>query len=259
MTKFITLYSSSSGNCTLISDGDTNILVDAGVSASKICASLAESGIDPSEIDAVLITHEHSDHISGLRVFCRKYHTSVYANAKTMEHVISSCSVASGSAHIITEGTPFTVRSMRVKAFATPHDSASSVGYIIESEGKKYGVATDTGTITKAMLSALAGCEAVLIESNHDEQMLMGGPYPYPLKKRILSDRGHLSNAKCAWLATQLAIWGTKRIAIGHLSEQNNTPDKAFETACQMLESNSFKPGRDVILKVAPKDEICII
>lgn len=259
MIKFITLYSSSSGNCTLLSDGDTNILIDAGVSASKICDSLHKVGVDPCEIDAVLVTHEHSDHIAGLKVLCKKYHTAVYANSATMEHIICAASLPSGCARIISAGTPFAIRSMQVRAFATPHDSAASVGYIIEAEGKKYGVATDTGTITKSMLSSLALCEAVLIESNHDEQMLRSGPYPYPLKKRILSDSGHLSNDKCAWLATQLAIWGTKRIALGHLSEHNNTESKAYEAASRMLSDNNFTPGSDVILKVAPKDEICII
>jgi len=259
MIKFITLYSSSSGNCTLLSDGDTNLLIDAGVSASKICDSLHKAGVDPCEIDAVLVTHEHSDHISGLRVLCKKYHTAVYANAATMEHIISSAGLPSGCARIISAGTPFAIRSMQVRAFATPHDSAAPMGYIIEAEGKKYGIATDTGTITKSMLSALAGCEAVLIESNHDEQMLKTGPYPYPLKKRILSDSGHLSNDKCAWLATQLAIWGTKRITLGHLSEHNNTMAKAYEATSRMLSDNNFTVGSDVILKVAPKDEICII
>jgi len=260
MTKFYTLYSSSSGNCTLISDGETNILIDAGVSASKICAALNSVGILPEEIDGILVTHEHSDHISGIRVFSRKYNTSVYANAGTMEQVLKSApDISPSNVNIITNSTPFQVRSMKIRSFETPHDSVASVGYIIESEGEKYGVATDTGTITKAMLSALAGCEAVLIEANHDEKMLADGPYPYPLKKRIFSDKGHLPNPKCAWLATQLAIWGTKRIALGHLSEHNNTSEKAYACVKAMLEENGFKVGTDVIMKVAAKDETCII
>ena len=260
MPKFCTLYSSSSGNCTLISDGDTNILVDAGVSASKICSSLEKLGLLPDEIDAVLVTHEHSDHISGLRILCRKYNIAVYANAKTMEKIMEVCTdLPSGCIHIITASVPFEVGSMNVKGFSTPHDSVASFGYIIESEGKKYAVATDTGTVTKAMLTNLAGAEAVLIESNHDEEMLKNGPYPYVLKKRILSDTGHLSNSSGAWLATQLAMWGTKRIILGHLSEKNNTPEKAFECTKNLLERNGFKVGSDILLKVAPSDEICNI
>ncbi|MBQ4629827.1 MAG: MBL fold metallo-hydrolase [Clostridia bacterium] len=260
MTKFLTLYSSSSGNCTLVSDGETNILIDAGVSCARICSALKEIGIQPGEIDGILVTHEHSDHISGIRVFSQKYNTKVYANIKTMAHVLKAApNLAAGNACVITPSKPFGIRSMNIKAFVTPHDSAESVGYIIECDDKKFGIATDTGKITQAMLSNLAGCEAVLIESNHDEEMLKNGPYPYMLKKRILSDFGHLSNAKCAWLATQLAIWGTKRIALGHLSEHNNTEDKAYKTTCEMLQSNNFKVGTDVILKVCKKSEICNI
>lgn len=244
----------------LISDGETNLLIDAGVSCAKICSALSDVGVSPEHIDGILVTHEHSDHISGIKVFSAKYNTKVYANAKTMAHILKNApGLASGNVCIITEASPFKIRSMKIKAFSTPHDSADSVGYIVESEDRKYGVATDTGKITKAMLSNLAGCEAVLIESNHDEEMLKEGPYPYVLKKRILSDFGHLSNAKCAWLATQLAIWGTKRIILGHLSDQNNTEEKAFLATKNMLEANNFRLDSDIIVRVAKKDEICII
>ena len=260
MTKFLSLYSSSSGNSILICNDDTNILIDAGVSAAKICDSLNKVGIDPATIDAVLVTHEHSDHICGIRVLAKKYNIPVFANASTMSGVLKAApTIRPGDAHIIVPSTEYAIRSMTVKAFVTPHDSASSVGYVIESDGKKFAVATDTGSITKAMLGALAGCEAVVIEANHDEDMLKNGPYPYALKKRILSDVGHLSNKNCAWLATQLAIWGTKRILLGHLSEQNNTPEKAFDCVKNSLEANGFNVGGDLILKVAPKDEICYI
>ena len=260
MVRFCSLYSSSSGNSTLLSDGDTNILIDAGVSAAKITAALSNLNISPGEIDAILVTHEHTDHICGIRVLSKKHNIPVYANPKTMEHILKAApDIAPGNARIITPSATVGIRSVVVKAFSTPHDSADSMGYVVCSEGKKYAVATDTGHITKAMLSNLAGCEAVLIESNHDEEMLRQGSYPYVLKKRILSDRGHLSNSKCAWLATQLAIWGTKRIALGHLSEQNNTGAKAYDASAAMLEANNFKVGSDVILKVAQKDEICVI
>ena len=157
MIKFLTLYSSSSGNCTLISDGETNLLIDAGVSCARICAALKEVGIHPGEIDGILVTHEHCDHIGGIKVFTQKYNTKVYANVKTMAHVLKAApNLCAGNACIITPSKPFCIRSMNVKAFVTPHDSAQSVGYIIECDGKKYGVATDTGKITQAMLSNLA-------------------------------------------------------------------------------------------------------
>ena len=186
MIKFCSLYSSSSGNSTLLSDGDTNILIDAGVSAAKITAALSNLNVMPEEIDGILVTHEHSDHIAGIRVLSKKYNIPVYANPATMEFVLKAApEIAPGNARIISASNPFVIRSVTVKAFSTPHDSAGSLGYVMCAENKKYAVATDTGCITKAMLSNLAGCEAVLIESNHDEEMLKTGPYPYALKKRI--------------------------------------------------------------------------
>ncbi|MBO5744010.1 MAG: MBL fold metallo-hydrolase [Clostridia bacterium] len=260
MTRFLSLYSSSSGNSILISNSSTNILIDAGVSASKIVASLNEVGLGAQDIDAIFVTHEHSDHISGIRVLSKKYNIPVYANAPSMEGVLKNApQIPPGSANIISASNVYEINSMKVKPFIIPHDSAAAFGYVIESEGKKYAVATDTGCITKAMLSNLAGCEAVIIEANHDVKMLNCGTYPYHLKRRILSDKGHLSNDKCAWLATQLAIWGTKRILLGHLSRENNTPQKAFECVNKCLEENGFKVGTDVLLKVAQPDEITYI
>ncbi len=260
MTEFISLYSSSSGNSTLISNNDTNILIDAGVSASKICAALGKANKDPGELDAIFVTHEHSDHVSGIRLMSKKYNIPVFAAAATMEEILKAApDIREGNAHIISVPGIYNIRSMRVKSFATPHDSRQSVGYIVESDDKRYAVATDTGSVTKTMLANLAGCEAVLIEANHDVNMLKSGPYPYYLKKRILSDTGHLSNEKCAWLATQLAIWGTKRILLGHLSDKNNTPEAAYECVRLSLESNGFTVGRDVILKLASRDEPTLI
>jgi len=257
MLRFCTLFSSSSGNCTFISDGSTNLLVDAGVSASKIVNSLADIGVSPGEIDGILVTHEHSDHISGIGVLTRKYNISVYANEKTAEAMkVSSSGIVPGCIKTIVTGESFTIRSAEVRAFKTPHDSASSVGYTVTMDNTKLGVATDTGCITKPMLAALAGCGAVVIESNHDVDMLQSGPYPYILKKRILSDNGHLSNENGAWLATQLALWGTKHIVLGHLSDKNNTPQKAYDASFKMLSENGFEVNEDVNLLVASKNEI---
>jgi len=259
MINFYTFYSGSRGNCAFISDGDTNILIDAGVSASRIVNSLKDIGTSPEEIDAILVTHEHSDHVSGLKVFCDKFSVPVYLNENTANKLISSGSVSERYVRTIDSGSTFTIRSAGVRSFRTPHDSAESLGYALFMDDKKFGIATDTGCITKTMLSALANCEAVIIESNHDVEMLKNGRYPYVLKKRILSDNGHLSNENCAWLATQLAMWGTKRIALGHLSENNNTPEKAYAASEKMLSENGFKIGTDVKLLVAEKSNICEI
>ena len=255
--KIITLFSSSSGNCTLVTDGDTNILVDAGVSANRVVKALQAINLDICEIDGILITHEHSDHIKGVASLSTKYNIPVYANTKTFMSTadLYGC-IYERNFKQIEAGKPFTVRGMEVYGFSTPHDSADSMGYTFLSDGGYMSVATDTGHISKSMLTNLSKSEIVLIESNHDVKMLKEGRYPYHLKKRILSDSGHLSNDNCAWLATQLAIWGTKRILLGHLSEQNNTPELAYNTAEKMLAENGMVIGRDVLLKVALKSGI---
>lgn len=259
MINFYTFYSGSRGNSAFISDGDTNILIDAGVSASRIVNSLRDIGVSPEELDAVLVTHEHSDHVSGLKVLSDKFSVPVYANENTAEKLLSSGYVSERHIKTIDSGSTFSLRSAEIRSFRTPHDSIESVGYVIRMDDKKFGIATDTGCITKPMLSALANCEAVLIEANHDVEMLKTGKYPYHLKKRILSDNGHLSNENSAWLATQLALWGTKRIALGHLSENNNTPEKVYAEAEKMLSENGFNIGSDVKLVVAEKANICEI
>ena len=260
MIKFCTLYSSSSGNCTFISDTKTNILIDAGVSAARITTALQKIGVNPCDIDAVLVTHEHSDHTCGLSVFTRKYGVAVYANRVTADDIISGdCAVESKYISIFETGESFDIGTAKIRPFKTPHDALESVGYTIGFGDRKFGFATDTGCITKQMLSALAGCEAVVIEANHDVDKLMRGAYPYPLKKRIISDNGHLSNENCAWLATQLAIWGTKHITLGHLSTNNNTYEMAYEAALKLLEENNFNVGTDVTLNVAKKTEITYV
>lgn len=257
MIRFCTLFSSSSGNCVFASDGTTNLLIDAGVSASKIVNSLGEIGVSPQEIDGILVTHEHTDHISGIGVLTKKYGIPVYVNEKTLSQMAKTLTPASmNCVRTIVPGEPFTIRSAMVRSFKTPHDSVSSVGYTITLEDAKLGIATDTGCVTKPMLSALAGCCAVVIEANHNVEMLKNGPYPPNLKSRILSDCGHLSNENCAWLATQLAMWGTKHIVLGHLSDKNNTPDLAYEATYRMLADNGFKVNEDVFLSVAMKNEI---
>ncbi len=260
MIRFCTLFSSSSGNSAFISDGDTNLLIDAGVSASKILNSLKEIGIGADEIDGILVTHEHSDHIAGIGVLARRYNIPVYANEPTMTAITNFFgNFPDDCIRIIKTGESFAIRSAVVRSFKTPHDSAESVGYTVDMCNKKYSVATDTGCITKSMLASLARSEAVLIEANHDVDMLKNGKYPYVLKKRILSDNGHLSNDNCAWLATQLVLWGTGKIILGHLSENNNTPVKAYETVINKLNESSIKAGSDVLLAVAEKNKICEI
>ncbi len=255
MINFYTLYSGSSGNSALISTDNTNILIDAGVSATKIITALNEVGVNPKEIDAILITHEHSDHIAGLDVFLKKFNIPVYANKETL-------SVLEGSIHSVypdrfREITPFesfTIRDTQIFPFDISHDAIHPMGYSIMCDDTKVSFVTDMGKINETILKIICKSKAVLIESNYDEKMLMSGFYPWSLKKRILGDKGHLSNDKAAWVATQLASWGTEHIALGHLSENNNTPDIAYSTVYSMLKSNSLE--NKVTLTVAPRSKI---
>ncbi len=254
MIRFCTLYSSSSGNCTYISDGITSVLIDVGVSASKIINSLKTIGVSPDDIDAILITHEHGDHICGIDVFEKKYGTPIYATEETLKRI--SGGRYQDVANVVTLDRSIDIGTAHVRAFKTPHDTYGSVGYTVTFGDVKLGFATDTGCVTKHMLSALAGCIAVVIEANHDVNKLMSGNYPYPLKQRILSDNGHLSNENCAWLATQLALWGTEYIALGHLSDSNNSPELAFEAVKNKLSENGFIAGENIFLCVADKSRI---
>ena len=223
--------SGSSGNCLLISDHGTNILLDAGISMRRTEEALSQVGCSLRDVDGVLITHEHSDHISGLKMLLKHYHLPVYAPRTVASRLWAMLPESDGCLNIVGTGELFRVGSCKLSAFHTPHDSAESVGYRIEGSGV-FALATDMGHVTEEIRLGLLGADTVLIESNHDEEMLRYGPYPPYLKKRILSDRGHLSNENCALLARELAENGTRAIILGHLSRENNTPEKAL-SACR--------------------------
>lgn len=222
--------SGSSGNCLLLSSGRSHILIDAGISKRRIEQSLAQSGLSMREIGGVLITHEHSDHISGLKMLLKYYAVPVYAPRTVANRLRGCLPEAEPVLHVIPVNEPFEIGDLSATAFHTPHDTDESVGYRIEGGGV-FALATDMGHVTEEVFDALSGADTVLIESNHDEEMLRYGPYPVYLKRRILSDSGHLSNACCAQLARKLALGGTKQIILGHLSRENNTPAIAMRAA----------------------------
>ena len=260
MVKFCTLFSGSSGNCTFISDGNTNLLIDAGVSASRISDALSEIGVSPYDIDGILLTHEHRDHVCGAGVFSRNYSVPVYANKGTLEKASAITGwIYDDYVHIFRTNEKFSVNDIDVFPFAISHDTVDPVGYTFRFGGKYYSVATDIGCVTETLLKHICKSEAILLESNHDIEMLSNGPYPQYLKKRISGDKGHLSNKNAAYLATQLVKWGTSKIVLGHLSEKNNTPTAAYDTVAKCFEDNDIETGKDVILQVAPKDGVCNI
>lgn len=245
--RLTTFASGSSGNCALVSAGGGNILIDAGISMKRIRGNLSAFGLSPERLSGILITHEHSDHINGLAMLTKYYALPVYAPGILAGSLLRCVQGLEQYLRVIEVGESFELGGMSVTAFHTSHDTAESVGYRLE-RGCALGFATDMGCVTEEAEHALRGCEAVLIEANHDTDMLASGPYPPYLKRRILSPRGHLSNADCARLAVTLADSGAKYIVLGHLSRENNTPELAYTSVYNAL------AGRDVQLACAPMD-----
>lgn len=249
-----TLASGSSGNCSLIGWGDTRILVDAGISCRKIAARLAQLGLRPGGLDAVLITHTHADHISGLTVFLKKHPIPVYATEPAGEDLLRRVpSLNEALLHTLVPGRPVDLGGVEVLAFPTPHDAPGSVGYRFSAGGRRAAVVTDLGYLAPEVIQALDRVDLALIEANHDVDWLRTGPYPYYLQERVLGKFGHLSNEACGELAVRLARSGAVTLVLGHLSRENNTPERARETVARMLEGAGC-PG--VRLSVAPRDEL---
>lgn len=252
MPRICPLFSSSEGNSTYISGSEGAVLIDTGVSAKAIFASLDHHGLDASDIRAILITHSHSDHVRSLKTMSSKLGVPIYATEPTLAALISDGKIA-GSSNPVAVSNPFTAAGMLITPFETSHDCPGSAGYIFELPGGiKIAVCTDLGVVTDDIRKSLNGCDAVLFESNHDISMLKNGPYPPELKMRILSDKGHLSNVACATELPAFLQSGTTRFILGHLSRHNNLPQIAKSCAESILIENGAKNGRDYMLYVAP-------
>jgi len=232
--KVCVFASGSGGNCLLLRGRKTNILIDAGISMRRTVSALAQAGLTMRDIGGVLITHEHSDHISGLKMLVKHYAVDIYAPRTLANRLRSIIPEADDYIKVIPVETPFTLGGLEICAYRTSHDVDESVCYRVSEDGC-FSLATDMGCVTDSVRRCLKGADTVLIESNHDEEMLRYGPYPVYLKRRILSDRGHLSNENCARLAAELVGEGTKRIILGHLSRENNTPELAVKAASQAI------------------------
>ncbi len=254
MLTFTTLASGSTGNCALVSCGTTHILLDAGISAKRIAAGLRDLGISPAQLSAVLVTHEHSDHVSALPVLASKIAVPIYATPLTCTAICrkNKCNAVPDLMQEQAAGSGVQIGSLWVESFPTPHDAADSVGYSIGGDDGRIVVCTDLGHITGAVRSAVAGCDLLVCETNHDEDWVRAGPYPYHLKQRILGDRGHLSNETGAELAAWAVESGTKTVILGHLSQQNNTPERALEAVSLRLLDMGCDPERDITLSAAP-------
>lgn len=254
MSRFCSLFSSSSGNCTYIGTAKEGILIDAGVSAKKISEALTARDIDPKTIRAIFVTHEHTDHTSGIRVLASKHNIHVYATPGTLDGLDKN-GVLNGKFPVdIIEDGGFEIGGMHVGFFRTPHDANESCGYtVMMPDGRKISVATDIGHMTDSIISSISKSDLILLESNHDIGMLQAGDYPYILKRRILSDIGHLCNEKCAETVKVLLEKGTTRFFLGHLSEHNNIPDLAYRTTYAALCEMGARENIDYTLEVCPK------
>ncbi len=234
------LYSGSDGNAALLCTACTKVLIDAGRTAKALTAALTAHSVNPDELSAIFLTHEHRDHTAALNVFLKHHPMPVHTTTASAARLRAT----GGDALLacLVEHPPLFeehLNGLTVTSFETSHDSACSVGYrfsVTESDTvHTVGYATDLGTVTPSVENALTGCEAVVIECNHDEELLMTGPYPAELKRRIASRRGHLSNRECAALCARLATHGTKRFLLAHLSEINNEKELALSEVCAAL------------------------
>ena len=258
--RMVSIASGSSGNCIYIGSESTHILVDAGISNKRIQQGLKEIGLKGEDLSGILITHEHSDHIRGLGVLARKYGLPIYATKGTIAAIRRTKSLGTindGLFHPITAGEPFTIGGITVDPVHISHDAADPVAYFFESGQKRIGVVTDLGYYDDVIMEKMKNLDALLVEANHDIHMLQAGSYPYPLKQRILGERGHLSNESCGQLLSRILHDSLKYILLGHLSRENNYPELAFVTVQQeiTLGDNPYR-ANDFPIEIAARDQV---
>ena len=244
MLKIDVLASGSKGNSTLITTaGDKKLLIDCGISVRALTSALRAKNTNLAEVQAILITHEHADHVHSVAQISEAYGIPVFANAFTMSALKRKTGLKGG--YYFEDTTPFTLLGLEIRPFRTSHDAVFPVGYSILDGDSKFTYATDLGYFSQTVKENVKGSDLVLIESNHDVNMLLNGPYPRPLKERILSNRGHLSNVCCAEAIREIIDKGTKKFILGHLSEQNNTYELASNTTLELLSKSGATQGKD--------------
>ncbi len=250
------LFSSSSGNCTFICSEKCSLLVDAGLAGKYIEQALSAIGRSPAELSAILVTHEHMDHIKGVGVLSRRYGIPVYANEETWGEMEGKIGPIPLKNMRVIDENDFFLSDICVTPIPISHDAARPFGYSFVCGKPKISILTDTGKFTREMLCALGGSNIVMLEANHDVDMLKNGSYPYRLKKRILSTHGHLSNDDAGTAAVSLAERGTKGIILAHLSKENNEESIAYGTVSQSLTAAGIVPAKDIALKTTKKYQV---
>lgn len=256
--KFCSLASGSSGNSQYIATDSTGILVDAGLSGKYIKGALENIDVDISTITGLLVTHEHSDHIKGIGVLMRRYSVPLYITEKTWEAMKTKIGEVSPDKVIfIDKGTEFEIGDITVKSYEVTHDAIDPVGYTFRYKDMKVSIATDLGHITEEIINEIKDSDLLLLESNHDIEMLKMGSYPYYLKRRILSEHGHLSNVTCGETVVDVVKRGrVKNVLLGHLSKENNFPELAFETVKNIVEASEIKIGEDINIDMTYRDRV---
>ena len=262
MFNFCSLYSGSSGNSLFVESENTKLLVDAGVSSKKIEEALANLEIDPTSIDGILMTHEHSDHVQGLGTFAKKFNLPVFVNEKTLDAMPKQKEkISEKNIKLFNINEKFEIGDLKVKPFSIPHDAANPCGFNIFKDDKKISIATDIGHMTNGILKNLEDSIFIMLESNYDPEVLKYSKYPYQLKTRIAGPDGHLSNELAGKTISYLLNSGLKQAVLGHLSKQSNFPELAYKTVideimCTKYDENSLKlsvasrdiPGNKIIL-----------
>ena len=255
MLNFCSLYSGSSGNSLLVETENTKLLVDAGVSSRKIENALNDINIDPSSIDAILITHEHSDHVQGLGTFSKKFDLPVFVNQETLDAMPKQRDkIADKNINKFNLKDTFDIGDLKIHPFSIPHDAANPCGFNIFKDNKKLSIATDIGNMTLDVLKCLEESEFILLESNYDLEVLKHSPYPYNLKRRVAGLHGHLSNELAGKTISHLLKSGLKNAMLGHLSKESNFPELAYQTVVDELIYNNYDEN-SISLSVASRDE----
>ena len=256
LLKFTTLASSSTGNAAVVSDGQTHILVDAGISARRITVGLRQLGIEPKQLSAILITHDHTDHIGGLAVLTKQNWVPIYATKPTCQTILRKAPHAQEMLQSRDPGSCIAVGGLSVQSFSVPHDAQGTVGYSIRAGETRMVLCTDLGHVPPEVVEQVKGCDLLVCEANHDEEWVRSSSYTYFLKQRVLGAYGHLSNEAGAELALTAAQSGAKYIILAHLSPENNTPAHAYGVVSERLRREGVDLEQDVHLFVAPRNEM---
>lgn len=258
--KFCSLSSGSSGNCQYIETDNIRLLIDAGFSGKRIEGLLDSIDVCPRSLNGILVTHEHIDHIKGVGVLSRRYNLPIYANANTwtaMGDLIGKISLE--NTKLIDTGQYLSIGDVDILPIEISHDALEPVGFIIKKDNKKISLITDTGWISQELMDSIKDSDLYFVESNHDIQMLKEGPYPWYLKQRILSARGHMSNQDIGKVLSNILKGNGEKILLAHLSEENNIPELALKTVGDILISKGINIGKDISLELSYRDKTSLL